>query len=106
MEVVFLESAEIDLKELKSYVVKKFGKEIWAEGFNEIKTILASVADGTITGKIPLELLDLNDKRYRQVLTSMNKIIYQVMEDTVYIHIVCDQRRDFAALLMQRLFRV
>jgi len=72
---------------------------------NEIKIILASVADGTIAGKIPPELSDLNDKRYRQVLASMNKIIYQVIDDTVYIHIVCDQRRDFATLLLQRLFR-
>ena len=105
MKVVFLESAETDLQELKSYVVKKFGKAIWSESFNEIKIILASVADGTIAGKIPPELLDLNDKRYSQVLASMNKIIYQVIDDTVYIHIVCDQRRDFATLLLQRLFR-
>lgn len=62
MTIVVLESVETDLKRLKSYVVKKFGKEIWAEGFNEIKTFLASVADGAITGKIPPELSDLNDK--------------------------------------------
>jgi toxin ParE1/3/4 len=105
MKVVFLESAELDIKELKAYVVKKFGKDVWATGYQEIKTIVTSVANGTITGKVPFELLDLNVQKYRQVLTTMNKIIYEVIDDTVYIHIVCDQRRDFATLLMQRLFR-
>lgn len=105
MNVVFLQSAEDDIKELKSYVVKKFGKDVWATGYQEIKTIVFAVGNGTITGKIPFELQELNVKKYRQVLTKMNKIIYEVIDDTVYIHIVCDQRRDFNTLLMQRLFR-
>lgn len=105
MNVVFLQSAEDDIKELKSYVVKKFGKDVWATGYTEIKTAVSSVSNGTITGKIPFELQQLHVKKYRQVLTTMNKIIYEVIGDTVYIHIVCDQRRDFQTLLIQRLFR-
>jgi len=105
MQVVFLNSAEHDIKELKSYVVKKFGKPAWTTGYQEIKSVISNVADGTITGQIPYELLDLNANKYRQVLTTMNKVIYEIIDDTVYIHIVCDQRRDFATLLMQRLFR-
>lgn len=105
MNVVFLASAEADLKEIKAYVVNKFGKDVWAEGYQEIKTVLTRVGDGTIAGKIPSELLDIHIKKYRQVLTSMNKIIYEVIDETVYIHIICDQRRDFATLLLNRLFR-
>lgn len=36
----------------------------------------------------------------------MNRIIYEVRQDAIYIHIIVDTRRDFNALLTRRLLRV
>jgi len=33
----------------------------------------------------------------------MNRIIYEVREDTVYIHIVCDTRQNLQGLLLKRI---
>jgi len=39
------------------------------------------------------------------VLVGMNRIIYEVRGDILYIHIVCDARRDLRALLLRRMLR-
>jgi hypothetical protein len=47
----------------------------------------------------------LNLTQYRQILSGMNRIIYEVRQDAVYIHLVVDTRRDLKDVLMQRLTR-
>jgi hypothetical protein len=36
----------------------------------------------------------------------MNRIVYEVRQDIVYIHIVCDTRKDMKSLLTRRLMRI
>jgi len=57
-------------------------------------------------GSIPEEFEKLNLSQYRQVLSGMNRIIYEVRLDTVYIHIITDARRDLKSLLTRRLLRI
>jgi hypothetical protein len=49
-------------------------------------------------------MLDLNE--YRQVVSGMNRIIYEIRQDAVFIHAVVDVRRDMVSLLTKRLLRV
>ncbi|MNL18597.1 hypothetical protein D3C87_1397480 [compost metagenome] len=56
-------------------------------------------------GAIPDELADLGLRQYRQVISGMNRILYEVRADVLYIHIVCDTRRDMRTLLSRRLLR-
>lgn len=103
MNVVFLESAEADLKDLRRYVVKNFGREVWLSSFGKIKDAVAMIQDHPRAGRMPAELESLNIVQYRQVLSGMNRIIYEIRQDTVYIHIVCDTRRDLHSFLMKRI---
>ena len=103
MKVVFLRSAEADLRDLRSYIVKNFGKETWLASYGKVKESLAVIAGHPRIGRIPPELESLNIAQYRQVVSGMNRIIYEVREDTAYIHIVCDTRRDLQGLLMKRI---
>ncbi|CAD9227961.1 Plasmid stabilization protein [Burkholderia cenocepacia] len=105
-KAVFLRSAETDLKELKSYVVKHFGKDTWQETYGKIKQSVALIESHPASGKIPEELATLNLTQYRQILSGMNRIIYEVRGDTAYIHIVCDTRKDLRSLLMRRILRL
>jgi len=44
-------------------------------------------------------------RNYRQVLTGMNRIIYEVRGEVLYIHIVCDACKDLHSLLVRRMLR-
>ncbi|MDP9878889.1 plasmid stabilization system protein ParE [Variovorax boronicumulans] len=103
MKVVFLRSAEADLKDLRRYLLKNFGADTWAASYAKIKQSVAIIAAHPQAGRIPEELEDLNAAQYRQVISGMNRIIYEVRLDTAYIHVVCDTRRDLKGLLMRRL---
>ena len=103
MNIVFLQSAEADLNDLRSYVVTKFGRDVWLASYAKIKEAVAIVQDNPKAGRIPAELESLNVTQYRQILSGMNRIIYEMRDETVYIHIVCDTRRDLQGLLMKRI---
>lgn len=103
MKLVFLRSAEADLKDLKAYVVKNFGNETWVNSYGRIKESMAMIQDHPLAGRIPPELERLNIAQYRQIISGMNRIIYEVRADTAFIHIVCDTRRDLQSLLMKRI---
>ncbi len=100
MRVVFLRSAEADLRDLRTYVVKNSGAGTWSTTYCKIKDAVARIEAHPL---IPDEFRNLNIAQYRQVLSGMNRIVYEVRGDTAYIHLVCDTRRDLKALLMKRI---
>ena len=104
--VVFLKSAEQDLKELRRYVVREFGKETWQASLARIRDCVKNIGAFPIGGSVPDELERLNLTQYRQTISGMNRIVYEVRQDIVYIHIVCDTRKDMKSLLTRRLMRV
>ena len=105
ISVLFLRSAELDLKELKSYLVKNFGKDAWQVSYSKIQEAVGAIQTFPLGGKIPEELDKLNLTQYRQVISGMNRIIYEVRQETIYIHMVCDTRKDMQSLLTKRLLR-
>lgn len=105
LQVVFLRSAECDLKELRRYILKRFGKNTWQDSYSQIKNAVKTIADFPGSGNIPDELRNLGLMQYRQILAGMNRMIYEKRNNTVYIHIVCDTRRDLRTLLMTRLLK-
>lgn len=105
MRVVILESAERDLKDLRSYLVKNFSSEVWRETYGKLKEATRHLQDFPLSGSIPEEIGKFGLTRYRQVVSGMNRIIYEVRQDRIYIHIIVDVRRDLSAVLTRRLLR-
>jgi toxin ParE1/3/4 len=105
MKVVFLASAEYDLKELRSYIIKNFSHDTWQKTYGKLKESIRNLASFPYLGSIPEELETLNLSQYRQILSGMNRIIYETRQDTVHIHIIVDARRDMKSFLMRRLVR-
>lgn len=103
--VVFLKSAEQDLKELKHYVVRRFGAETWQATLGQLKETIHTLQSHPQAGSVPEELRTLNPGQYRQILSGMNRVIYEIRRETIYIHIVCDNRRDMQGLLNRRMMR-
>lgn len=56
-------------------------------------------------GSHPRELLDIGIRQYREVFVKPYGIIYRVVEDTVYILVIADGRRDMQTLLQRRLLQ-
>lgn len=105
MKVVILESAEADLHALRSYIVKNFSAGTWQATYGKLKESIRNLAAFPYLGAIPPELDAIHLTQYRQLLSGMNRLIYEVRQDTVYVHIVADTRRDMKSLLMRRLVR-
>ncbi|WP_395005355.1 type II toxin-antitoxin system RelE/ParE family toxin [Undibacterium sp.] len=104
--VVILDSAEQDLKELRAYIVKNFSADTWRTTYAKIKESIRNLQNFPQTGCIPGEIEKLNLTQYRLVLSGMNRVIYEVRQDTIYVHVIVDVRRDMESLLTRRLLRV
>lgn len=105
MNLVFLASAESDLKEQRSYIVKNSSPDTWQQTYGKLKESIRNLASFPHLGSVPEELETLNLSQYRQILSGMNRVIYETRQDTVYIHIIVDARRDMKSFLMRRLVR-
>ena len=106
MKVVFLPGAEQDLRDIRFYVLKKFGPQAWADTLSRLRATTDSLKTFPLAGAVPDELADLGSERYRQLVSGKNRVIYEPAAGIVYIHIVCDVRRDLRGLLNRRLLRV
>ena len=78
VKAVILDSAEKDLKELRAYVIKKFSLEVWQNIFGRIKETIRNLQRFPQVGLIPDEIAKLKWTQYRQVLSGMNRILYEV----------------------------
>lgn len=105
MRVVILDSAEQDLKDLRSYIVKNFSQSTWLKTYNKLKESIRNLAMFPLLGAVPQELESLNLNQYRQTISGMNRVIYEPRPDAVYIYMIVDTRRDLKTLLMRRLMQ-
>jgi toxin ParE1/3/4 len=106
VRVVFLPGAEQDLRDIRHHVLKKFGAQAWADTLARLRATADTLKAFPLSGAVPDELADLGSERYRQLISGKNRVIYEVTAELVYIHIVCDVRRDLRRLLNRRLLRV
>jgi plasmid stabilization system protein ParE len=104
-KVMILKSAEYDLQELKKYMIRDFSREVWQERYNKLKDTLQNLQRFPHLDSVPAELEKLSFNQYRQVLSDMNRIIYEIRHNIIYIHMMVDTRRDMASLLQRRLLQ-
>ena len=103
LKVVILQSAQTDLKELRTYPIKQFSSQTWQSTYADLKTAILGLADLPYSGSIPEEVEKLNLGQYRQIISGMNRVIYEVREKNVFVHIIVDSRKSLPSLLMKRL---
>lgn len=103
--VVILHSAKIHLKDLKSYLARKFSSATWQATYEQLKQAIRRLENQPYVGSIPEEIETLNLSQYCQVSCGMNRIIYEVRDQTVYIHIIVDTRKNLQALLLKNLIQ-
>ncbi len=103
--IVILASAERDLRDLRTYLIETLSAEVRRRAYTGLRESIGNLQAFPLAGTIPAELEKLHISQYRQVVSGRNRIIYEVKQDVIYIHVVADTRRDMHALLTSRLLR-
>ena len=102
-KVVVLPQAEEDLREIYQYLTHQFSRKEWLEAYRKIKQSIIQLKSFPESGAIFPEVQGLHLTQYRQIIAGMNRIIYEIRSDVVYLHIICDSRREMKAMLTKRL---
>lgn len=97
--------AEHDILDIFDYVSRKDAIENAEYVLREIEGLILSLDTNPQRGHFPEELLVHGIKSFREVLFKPYRIIYEVMNKEVVIHLCVDGRRDMQTLLSRRLVR-
>jgi toxin ParE1/3/4 len=98
-EVRITKGAERDLEALHNYVVvNRSGKEAEAL-LDGILDKIITLEEFPLRGPICPELDRLGISEFRQIYHGPYRLIYRVVDKTVYVMIIADSRRDMKALL-------
>lgn len=101
-----LPTAQIGIDELRSYVVRTFGWERWRQTSAQLQETITHVRQFPASGHAPAELEGFFGDDFRQAPSGKNRIVYQVRDDTVFVHLVVDVRRDLPSFLQRIVLRL
>jgi len=104
-EVRYLASAQKDLYDLLNFLVIKESPTRAHDILQQIKKLCGRLEAMPYRGHVPPELETLGSSKFLEIHFKPYRIIYQVSGQLVYIHIVCDGRRDMQSLLKKRLLK-
>jgi toxin ParE1/3/4 len=102
---MLLSEAENDILDIYRYVQLNDSEMAANSIFNNIEKTCYSLAEFPDRGHIPPELERIGIINYREIHYKFYRIIFEIVEKTVYIHCVLDGRRDMQQLLERRLIR-
>lgn len=103
MKIRYTTGARSDLLRLRRYVIGRFGAAAWSRSLVELRDRVALLADQPRLGSTPPELEELGIDRYLELAVGRNRLLYELRDDTVFILLVIDHRRDFRTVLARRL---
>jgi toxin ParE1/3/4 len=101
--VLLTAGAERDLATIYNYIadVESIGRA--DRVLDGLVSLAEALAHSPRRGSRPRELFAVGNQEYRQVILKPYRVIYQVVGNRVYVHVIADGRRDMQSLLMRRL---
>ena len=94
-----------DLEDVCDYVARVDGRSRAQYVLTRIEEAVAALSEFPERGSFPDELLEFGIRRYREVFFKPYRIVYRVEEDSVFVLLIADGRRDMRTLLLRRLLR-
>ena len=106
-QVFFTADAKHDIQELKEYVIHTWSKQVWKTASDMLKNNIENLAAYPHVGTVCSDLAVIGISQYRQLVAGTNYLVYEAddIKRLIYVHVVCDQRRDLESLLLRRLLR-
>lgn len=99
MQVILLQGAIDDLMDIKS------SDKNWAVTKKQIKAELSLIGENPFSRSEPPEIQEISITQFHQGLSKYHRIVYEVLDDAVYVHIICHQRKDMTQILLRRMSR-
>ena len=103
-EVFLTQDAEDDIFEIFNYILEN-DSENANYVFKKLKETCLNLNSFPDRGHTPPELERINVFNYKEIHFKPYRIIYQVLDNKIYIHCAFDGRRDLQEVLEKRLFR-
>lgn len=103
--VQLTDDAERDLEELCDYIERHDMPGRADHVLEQLEKVFDNLSAHPHRGNYPKELLEVGIREYREVFFKPYRVIYQVMENEVYVLLIADGRRDMQTLLERRLLQ-
>ncbi|WP_255469051.1 type II toxin-antitoxin system RelE/ParE family toxin [Achromobacter sp. UMC46] len=87
---------------IRRYIRKHFSQATWLNAYAKIQRAILNLQKCPLTGHAPPELPSAH---FLEFIAAKNRVIYEIIGNTVYIHIICDVRQDFKTKLARRPLR-
>lgn len=104
-KIFLTEDAGRDLSDLYSYISKQDSPRKADYVLDQIEKRFISLSHMPERGVVPTELISLGIRDYREIFFKPYRIIYRILDKTVYVYLIADGRRDMQTLLQQRLLK-
>jgi toxin ParE1/3/4 len=102
-QVLLTDGAEQDLEGIVDYIARHDSALNAERVLDHLLQASESLTDFPERGSQPRELLRLGIREYRQTIFKPYRMIYRIIDKTVYIYLIADGRRNMQALLERRL---
>jgi toxin ParE1/3/4 len=104
-QVFFISDAEEDISEIYKYVSRNDSIQSAKDLFDKLKATCYNLVKFSERGQTPPELERISVLEFKETHYKPYRIIYEIIDNNVYIHCVLDGRRDLQELLQRRLLR-
>ena len=95
--------AEQDLDAICEYIVANDSVASASHVLDQLLKSAQSLATFPERGNYPKELIELGIRDFRQTFFKPYRLIYRVLGNKVYVHLIADGRQDMQSLLARRL---
>jgi toxin ParE1/3/4 len=103
-QVIVSRFAEDDLDEIAAYYASLSPSYV-RKTVQQFEDNVMSLKENPLRGRVVPELEKFGYTRYRELIQGNYRIVYEVANDTVIVHVVIDGRRDFESIIFSKLSR-
>jgi toxin ParE1/3/4 len=96
-------AASRDLEDITTWIAEHDSPEKAGYVLDRLIEVAESIGALPYRGSTPSELPPGLEAKFRQVFFKPYRVIYEIAEDKVIIHLIADGRRNLQSLLMRRL---
>ena len=97
--------AKADIKEIYNYVAENDSIENAVKLLTNLEITYQKLEKLPARGNIPPELRNTGIRKYREIHYKPYRVIYEIIDDLVYVHCILDGRRNMQEILANRLLR-
>ena len=99
------EDAALDLEEIRDYFDLNDMAGRADRVLDQVEDVLSGLSTHPHLGHYPPELSSLGIHDFREARAGPYRVVYRVMNGSVYVLLIADGRRDMQTLLQRRLLR-